>query len=313
MVRKLPNMNALRAFECAARLESFSRAADELCVTQGAISWHIKRLEAYLGVPLFRRQTRAVELTEYGREYLPATRDAFDQIEQATVRMERLSHSRVLIVDVLPTLAMRWLVPRLASFNKENPDIEIHLLTSIKPVDFQRDDVDLAIRVGNPPDSIARKGPRINLEMASDWSGIHPDKLMPDVLIPVCNPTLFSPVDAPKSPTDLLRFSLLHNATRPDAWLDWFHAVNGTSPTSQLMGPSFGHYFMTIEAAIEGRGIALVPKVLVQDELLERRLIVALDMPVQSTGDYYFLCRKSQFDLPAIRRFRDWLFNKCGT
>jgi LysR family transcriptional regulator, glycine cleavage system transcriptional activator len=308
IVRKLPNMNALRAFECAARLESFSRAADELCVTQGAISWHIKKLEAYLGVPLFRRQTRAVELTDYGREYLPATRDAFDQIEQATVRMERLSHSRVLVADVLPTFAMRWLVPRLALFNKENPDIEIHLLTSIKPVDFQRDDVDLAIRVGNPPDATARQGPRINLEMASDWSGIHSDKLMPDILIPVCSPILFSTIDAPKTSNDLLRFPLLHTATRPDAWPDWFRAVTGVEPTSKLKGHSFGHFFMTIQAAAEGRGIALVPTTLVEEDLSERRLIVALDTPVQSMGDYYFLCRKSQVDLPAIRQFREWLF-----
>ncbi|PXX12555.1 LysR family glycine cleavage system transcriptional activator [Paraburkholderia tropica] len=313
MVRKLPNMNALRAFECAARLESFSRAADELCVTQGAISWHIKRLEAYLGVPLFKRQTRAVELTDYGREYLPATREAFDQIEQATVRMERLSHSRALVADVLPTFAMRWLVPRLATFNDENPDIEIHLLTSIKPVDFQRDDVDVAIRVGTPPGTTVRRGPRINLEMATDWSGIHSEKLMPDVLVPVCSPVLFTTVDAPASLPDLQRFPLLHNATRPDAWPDWFHAVTGVESASKLKGPSFGHFFMTIQAAIEGRGIALVPKALVENDLEENRLIVVLDIPVPSTGDYYFLCRKSQVDLPAIQRFRDWLFKQCRT
>ena len=312
MHRKLPNMNALRAFESAARLESFTRAADELCVTQGAISWHVKRLEASLGVPLFKRQTRAIELTEYGREYLPAARDAFDMIEQATIRMKRRWHSRALIVDVLPTFALRWLIPRLASLNKVNPEIQIHLLTSINPVDFRRDDVDVAIRVGNPPDAAENHGPHISLEMVTDWNGVHMDKLLPDTLIAVCSPTLFPPRQAPRTPTDLLKYPLLHTATRERAWPDWFQATGAPELGSSGHDISFGHFFMAMQAAIDGQGIALVPSTLAARDLAKRRLIVALNKDVPRSGDYYLLCRTSQAAMPTIRKFREWLFTECG-
>jgi LysR family glycine cleavage system transcriptional activator len=300
-------MNALRAFEAAARHMSFSRAADELCVTQGAISRHIRVLEIYLGLPLFKRLTRAVELTEHGREYLPITRDAFDRIEQATLRIKEGPRSRVLTANVLPTFAMRWLIPRLPNFTLKHPDIEVRMITSIHPVNFLRDDVDVAIRVGMPPDAESvSNGPRISLEMVSDWGIVNAEKLMPDILVPVCSPSL---LNGPKleTPADVLGYPLLHNATRGHAWPDWLRSM-GLDPVMGTKGPAFGHFFMVMQAAMEGRGIALIPEALAGEDLATGRLIVALDRPTESSGSYYVLCRRHQRNQPSIRSFREWLF-----
>lgn len=307
MPRRLPNLNALRSFEAAARHLSFSRAADELCVTQGAISRQIKSLETELGVPLFKRLTRAVELTEHGRGYLPVARDAFDKLEMATLRLKEAAKRDVLTISVLPTFAMRWLIPRLPTFMASNPDIELRMITSIRPVDFEREDVDVAVRVGTVPDAESDGlGPRIDLEMVQEWSQVQALRFSQDVLLPVCSPDYLAGRTVPGDPSELLDHELLHTSTRSHAWSDWFRVYDISFELKDI-SRSFGHFFMTIQAATEGRGVALVPRLLVEDDLRQGDLVVLLETAAESSGAYYLLSRKHQWNVDRIRRFRDWI------
>lgn len=311
MSRRLPSMNALRAFEAAARHLNFSRAADELFVTQGAISRQIKLLEESLGVPLFKRLPRTIELTEYGREYLPVMRDAFDRIEQATLRLVNRDRHRILNVNVLPTFAMRWLIPRLSNFATQNPDIEVRLITSIRPVNFWREDLDVAIRVGIAPDAELEAEhsdrPRISLQMTDDWSNVRAYRLMPDVLVPVCSPALMAGREAVIEARQLLDFPLLHMATRAYAWPDWFRA-SGVAYDMGIPNQAYGHFFMVLEEALGGRGVALVPKMLAAGDLDSGRLVMPLEVEHESAGAYYLLCREHQADASTVQTFREWLF-----
>lgn len=308
--RRLPNLNALRAFEAAARRLSISLAADELCVTQSAVSRQIKALEGELGVLLFVRLTRAIQLTEQGRDYLLVVRDTFDRIEQATKRLRVNSERKVLTVSVLPTFAMEYLIPRLMRFNAEHPNIEVRIVASIEPVDFESDDVDVAIRVGKTPDATTGhdidKGPRIDLQMVSLWATVRAELLMPDVLVPVCSKEFlerYGPFDVP---SDLLGKPLLHNATRSHAWPDLFSAL-GLQKEEASRGASYGHFFMAMQAAEIGLGLALVPEVLTQAAIATGRLVRLSNFHVPSAGAYYILCRAYQWENDSIRQFREWL------
>ncbi len=311
MARSLPNLNALRAFEAAARHLSFSLAARELDVTQGAISRQVKALETSLGVALFVRHGRAVDLTPQGRDYLAVTHDAFELIEKASLRIADATRREIITANVLPTFAMRWLIPRLADFSEANPDIEVHMITSIAPVNFSRDDVDVAIRVGVPPAAVPQsRRARIDLKMVEDWKNVRADLLMPDILVPVCSPSLVRNKTI-ASAADLFALKLIHNATREHAWPDWFAAQNVRyAPGSG--DQSHGHFFMALQAAIEGRGVALVPSMLVQDDIIAGLLTVPFDHPVKSAGDYYLLCRNAQWNADPIRRFRTWILTESG-
>lgn len=306
MSRQLPSLNALRAFEAAARHMSFTRAAEELHVTQAAVSRQVKSLETYLKVSLFRRLPRKLEITPDGMAYVPYLRDAFDSIENATRRIVRGETRSVLTVSVLPTLAMHWIIPNLHDFNEVHPEIEIHFVTSINPADFNSE-IDMAIRVGsrNPP-SASQSGARIDLQMTKDWSGIEIEELMPDSIIPVCAPSLARGILPLQNCEDLRRHTLLHTSTRPNAWADWL-AANGVRGVAVTKGPSYGHFFMAIEAARQGKGIACVPDVLVATDFAAGRLIAPFPRPVDSAGSYWILYRKHQKDMPKLRIFCDWL------
>jgi LysR family glycine cleavage system transcriptional activator len=306
MPRNLPNLNALRAFEAAARHLSFSRAAQELSVTQGAVSRQVKALETSLGTALFSRRGRSVELTDQGREYLAATDDAFEIVEQASRRVAGSTRKVVLTVNILPTFAMRWLIPRLPQFSELHPDIEVHMITSIDPVNFEFGEIDVAIRVGTTPSSETRGNhARIDLQMVHDWKNVRADLLMPDILVPVCNPLILEGVSI-RAPQHLFKLGLLHNATRSHAWPDWFAAQNIPYRPTQK-DQSHGHFFMCLQAAIEGRGVALVPSALVVDDIEVGRLCIPYDHPVESAGAYYLLCKNQQWKIDRIRRFREWL------
>jgi LysR family glycine cleavage system transcriptional activator len=312
MSRTLPSLKALRAFEAAARHLSFSRAADELGVTQGAVSRQIKALEEYLGVVLFRRLTRALDLTEAGREYHLSMRDAFDRMERATLHIANRGERQVLTVSVLPTFAMRWLMPRLSSFIEAEPAIEVRFITSILPVSFGHEDIDVAIRVGVVDATAADDGkPRIDLRMTDDWSGVRADRIGPDVLVAVCSPALRVGKRPLQAPRDLARCTLLHTTTRPNAWPDWFRAV-GMTPIKRENEPAFGHFFMTMQAAAEGRGVAVVPEVLVGADLAAGTLVKPFDLRAESAGAYFLLCRRHQWDLPKISAFRQWLLDQAA-
>jgi LysR family transcriptional regulator, glycine cleavage system transcriptional activator len=306
MSRQLPSLNALRAFEAAARHLSFTLAAEELRVTQGAISRQIKSLESHLKVALFRRLPRALELTPEGMAYQPTLREAFDSIEYATRRITRGSQYSVLTLSVLPTLAMNWIIPSLHEFNEKHPEIEIHMVTSINPVDFNSD-IDMAIRVGsrNSP-SGAESRARIDLVMTENWAGIEVEELIADTIIPVCAPELLRGAQPLRTPEDLRHHTLLHNGTRPNAWADWL-AASGVRNVAGNAGPSYGHFFMAIEVARQGKGVACVPDVLVAADLAAGRLVAPFPRPVESTGAYCILYRKHQKDLPKVRTFCAWL------
>lgn len=306
-MRKFPSLNALHTFEVAARNLSFSAAAEELNVTQAAVSRQIRALENDLGVQLFHRLTRAVELTEEGEFLYPTLSDAFYQIENATARIWGNKGSGVLTISVLPTFSVKWLMPRLMDFSDLNPNVEVRLINSIKPIDFEREEVDLAIRVGNTSllsDSSAK--PRIDLTITRSWEGLQVAELMDDELVAVASPAYAAEFGEVHREQDLAGMTLLHMATRQNAWADFFRAL-GWSGSAAEDGHAYGHFFMSIQAAYEGRGIALVPEVLVGSDLKSGNLVKMIPETVLSAGRYYLVGRKRTWQQQKVRTFRRWL------
>lgn len=297
-------------FEAAGRHMSFTAAADELCVTQSAVSRGIRHLEEHLGATLFTRKARGLDFTEEGHTLWLDTRVALDVIEKATLRILRERDSQILTVNALPTFAVKWLMPRLNDFHQRHADIEVRLTTSIRPLDFRHGDTDIGIRVGQPPSKEkAVHSPRIDLCMSDYLEGIDTEYMFPDEIVPVAAPSLLSKKNI-SSPAELKQFPLLHNATRKNAWEDWFASQNETAPTS-TDHLYFGHFFLVIQAALQGEGIAVVPRILIEDDLAAGRLVVALDKPVMSAGAYYLLCKQEHANLYKVRTFRDWIRQTC--
>lgn len=292
----LPSLNALRAFSVAGRHLSFTRAAEELHVTQGAVSRLVKQLEEDLGVSLFRRGPRGLELTTEGAAYLPALSDAFDRIRAATRLVARAGRpANRLAITMLPTFAMRWFMPRLADFHRLNPEIAVDVTSADRMVDFAIEPVDVGIQYGPPP-------------VTGEWPpGLHAEFLFPETVALVASPALLKarPV---KKPEDVKRHTLLTHSTRPDAWADWFTHAGLKGGISR--GPAFEHFFMSIEAAVNGLGLALVPDFFVAQELRDGRLVEPLPgHRLERPGGYYLLYLKGRDREPAIRAFRNWLFS----
>ena len=301
----MPPLSALRAFEAAGRLLSFTLAADELRVTQSAISRQIKVLENHLQRKLFVRLTRSIALTGEGETLLRAVSHGLDHIQAATLEVARSDRHQFLNLSCLPTLAVKWLMPRLADFAKSNPRIDVRLSTTLQPAELGHGVMDFAIRVGNPKEPAADKAaPRIDLTMTRATEGLAYDFLFPDVLIAVCTPDVAR--QGLKTPKDLQGHTLIHNAFRENAWADWLKVV-GLPKLKAKAEISLGHYFTTIQAACEGRGVALLPHVLVAQELKAGTLVVPFAVPVRSAGDYYLLCREEYTQRPEHRLFRKWL------
>ena len=286
---------------------NFSRAADELYVTQSAISKQIRMLETELGVKLFDRTTRKLELTVEGREYLDTISESFTAMRQATQRIRRSTEGASLSISVLPSLGIYWLMPRLNDFNHRYPEIKIHLTTSIEPVDFDHDKVDVAIRVGQlPGQESAEDGARIELHMTENWTGVAVEYLTDDILVPVCSPD-YKRRSAPlEDPEDLRNAILIHNSTRGKAWPDWLAAI-GKSKLDPPQNLAFGHFFLARTAAIEGQGVAILPDILVRDALDEGSLITPFPQKLKSRGAYYILFPKKTSSNMASRVFRQWL------
>jgi LysR family glycine cleavage system transcriptional activator len=311
-VRRLPPLNSLRAFEMASRHLSFSLAAAELNVTQSAISRQIKGLEGYLGVPLFRRLPRSLELTEQGRRFAAPLHEAFDQLHRATEMVFNEHRRTTLNINILPTLAMKWLIPRLLHFTAANPNIEVRMITSIRPIDFRVEEIDVAIRVG-PALKGQKKGMSpIDLVMTRDWTDVRSIPILPDALVPVCAPSLLKNGPPIHSPADLRHYTLIHNASRAKGWPYWLQMM-GLDDAEIGHYTAYGHFFMTIQAAIEGKGIALVPSVLIESELNSGSLVTVLENKQVSAGAYYLLCRESDWHSPKIKQFRDWLLKEAAS
>ena len=292
MGRRLPPLNALRAFEAAARLMSFTKAAEELNITPSAISHQIRGLEDYLGVRMFRRGNRALVLTDEGQNYLPALRDAFDSIHTATARLAAKQAGGPLNVSLLTSFAARWLIPRLPRFQALYPGIEVRLSTTVRMVDFRREDIDCAIRHG--------KG---------QWPGLTADLLLTEDLFPVCSPSLRAGPKLLKTPRDLADHARIQTLLRPDDWRMWFNAV-GISDIDPDAGPQFESSDLALRAAAEGLGVAMASSTLVAEDLKNGTLVVPFDVKLSSVGAYYFVAPEDRRDQPKIAAFRAWLLSE---
>src|SRR5207302_9369520 len=242
MPRRLPPLNALKAFEAAARSESFTQAADELNVTQGAVSHQVKALEATLGLKLFNRERQRLTLTEAGREYLAVVRDALDRIALGTERLVQRQSAGVLTISTSPDFAAKWLVYRLGRFAESHPEIDLRVSASAQRVDFAREDVDLAVRHGD-----------------GKWPGLDALRLCSERLFPVCSPRLVTGRNRIKTAADLLKFPLLH-LDDWTTWARWFEAAGISDPVAH--GPSVNQASMLIDLAVDGQGVALARTVL---------------------------------------------------
>lgn len=310
MSRRLPFLNALRGFEAAARHLSFTRAADELSLTQGAVSRQVRDLEAHLGVDLFVRRTRCIELTGAGRELARTVQEAFSDIEGAIGALGRRRETHPLTLSILPTLASKWLMPRLHQFTQANRDIDLRVVTSIEPTDLLAHDLGVAIKVGRMPGRrYERAHAGIELEMVADWSGVHADELFPDALVPVCAPSLLGE-EALRNVEDVLRYPLIHTSSRRFGWPDWLRC-HGVRPLENEQDRlEFGHFFMSIEAARSGRGIALVPDILLSAEQ-DRNDLVAPLPSAPSAGEYYLLVHETRLADPSVEAFRTWVLTEA--
>lgn len=288
---RLPSLNGLRAFEAAARHLSFTKAAEELNVTQTAISHQIKRLEEELGLRLFIRQNRALTLTNEGREYLPGIRAAFQDLRLATERLKRKENENVLTVSTLTSLAAKWLVPRLSKFQELHPSIDVRVTTSTALVDFARDGVDVGIRYG-----------------LGQWPGLRSDWLMADELFPVCNPALLESGRPLRNVDDLADHTLLHTSDAyEDDWRLWLTAAGKPVNLSRHPGLTFDLIFMTVQAAIDGLGVAMGRTAYVEADIAKGRLVVPFDLVIPSEAGFYLVCPQANADQPKIVAFRDWL------
>jgi LysR family transcriptional regulator, glycine cleavage system transcriptional activator len=286
----LPSLNGLRAFDAAARHLSFTRAAAELNVTQTAISHQIRRLEEQLGRRLFLRKSRALALTRDAEEYLPAIRTAFDDLRRATARLKRPERDGLLTVSTTASLAAKWLVTRVASFQDAHPGIEVRITTSTHLVDFQREAVDMAVRYGR-----------------GNWPGLRTEWLMAEEFFPVCSPALMQGPKALRRPQDLAHHTLLHGTVGREDWQLWLTAAGLPVSLALRRGLSFDQSFMALQAAMDGLGVALGRASLVDADIAAGRLVVPFDVVLPTDAGYYVVAPEETADIAKVALFRDWL------
>lgn len=288
MEHQLPPLNALRAFEATARHLSVKNAADELCVTPGAVSQLVKALELHLGVQLFRRVNRGIFLTDAGQAYLPPVRNAFRQISDATQRLAVPAESGLLTVSTTPFFASAWLVPRLKSFQKAHPDIDLQVQASNALADFSRDGVDVAIRHGT-----------------GQYPGLVSQCVLTVEVVPVAAPSLVAELGKPAKPADLLRWPRVNDAQRK-GWRLWF-AAQGVADTGSVRGPSFDDAGLLLGAVQTGQGVALLPAALVASDVAEGRLVRLFKAALLDGFAYHLVYPPASRDRPKVAAFRSWL------
>lgn len=286
--RHLPSLMELVAFERAASHGSFTRAAEELSLTQGAVSRQIRSLEETLGISLFVRVRRSVVLTDAGRLYLNDVGRILRDLQAATERASAFGAKDVISLAVLPTFATRWLMPRIPGFVAGHPGVTIHFMVRLEPFSFDEEPCDAAIHFGD-----------------GAWPGARTFRLCNEQIVAVGSPALLER-ERLRRPADVLRATLLHQITRPDAWSDWLHR-QGVEAQGALRGPRLEQFGMIAEAAIAGLGIALVPRFLVEPELADGRLALIEAPPVESRSAYWFVVPERKLDDPLIRAFGAWI------
>ena len=289
MPAPLPSLNGLRAFEAAARHMSFTRAAAELNVTQTAVSHQIRRLEEQLGTRLFVRRNRALSLTREARDYLPSVCSAFEDLRQATARLRRPEREGVLTVSTTASLATKWLVSRVAAFQDAHPGIAVRISTSAHLVDFQREEVDMAVRYGR-----------------GSWPGLRADWLMAERLFPVCSPALLAAKPL-REPADLAHHTLLHTSVSREDWQLWLTAAGLPLSIAARRGLTFDQGFMAVQAAMEGLGVALGRTRLVEADLAAGRLVAPFDIALPQDAGYYVVSPVATAGSAKVALFRRWL------
>jgi LysR family glycine cleavage system transcriptional activator len=298
-MKRLPSLDSLRAFEAAARHLSFTRAGDELHVTQSALSHRIKALEDELGVALFRRVTRALEMTREGEILAQGVRRGLTEIARAVASLDHTQVSGPLRVTVLPSLAARWLIPRLKRFRRLYPDVDVRIVGDAKLVDLRARSADLAIRFGR-----------------GQYPGLNVVRLMSDAVFPVCSPRLLAEIGPIESPQEITRFPLLHDApTETDAsgsdWASWLAHV-GAADVPAREGLRFDDANLTLEAASNGLGLALARRSLVTVDLSSSRLVRVLPQEAPTSFAYFLVMTPEMAENPSATVFCQWLLAEAG-
>ncbi|RRJ84291.1 transcriptional regulator GcvA [Aestuariirhabdus litorea] len=295
MKLRLPSLNGFRVFEAAARHLSFTRAADELFVSQAAVSQQIRQLEEQLGYPLFRRLSRRLLLTDEGQRLLPFVSEAMHALQQGVQTLIDEQQQRPLNLSVLPSLAYRWLIPRLIRYSTQHPDQEVRISASLSLVDFGNSDMDMAIRFGR-----------------GHYPGLHSELLMRDEAYPVCSPRLLEEGPPLTAPADLLHYRLLHDMGPGDLdWVNWFHCA-GVNYQPRNPGYTIGDSSLTIEAALSGQGVALARATLVEEEVASGRLVRPFTLSLPSEFAYYLVMPREKRDLKRVQLFCQWLHSAAN-
>lgn len=289
MSRSQLHLSGLRAFEAVAQGGSFIQAAERLCVTQGAVSQQVAALERRLGVALFVRHYRNIELTSEGRRLYELVSQGFDLIERGVEEIsKRRSRGEVLRIRVYPTLAAKWLIPTLVNFYQSNRGIDIQVTTSLQEVDLERDEVDITIKRGD-----------------GSWEGMVADEMFEEVLAPVCAPSVLERFSLRK-PDDLRATTLVHSLNRPVDWARWLERT-GAEKVDPQSGLRFGHSSLAYQAAVDGVGVAIAQDVLVSRDISEGRLVYPFEQRVATGSRYFLVCRRADETKPKIAALRGWI------
>jgi LysR family transcriptional regulator, glycine cleavage system transcriptional activator len=300
MLEQFPGLRSLRAFNAAARHLSFTRAADEMGVTPAAISHQIKELEDQIGVALFTRTSRSMVLTREGEILSSAAAESLDTLSRAVKRIKRLENRKVLKVSASPSIAAKWLVPRLDRFLDQAPGAEVRVDVSTTALDFERDDVDIAIRFGQ-----------------GRYPGLKSDLLFTDKIFPVCSPRIITKEKPLAQPKDLLRHTLIHldYEAQGVVWPNWkmWMLAAGISDFDDKRGLHFGQTSLTVQAAIDGHGVALGDSNLVADDLAEGRLVKPFELSLRAPSQfaYHVVSPMDTTNNPLVEAFRQWALSEA--
>ncbi|NQV43590.1 MAG: transcriptional regulator GcvA [Rhodospirillales bacterium] len=288
MRRALPPFPAIRAFEAAARHQSFKAAAEELCVTQSAISHQVKGLEKFLGVRLFRRKANGVEVTRSGTNYFDELAQILDRLNDSTEKVKGIELSGTLSLCATPAFTSRWLLPHMGSFNYAYPEIEMEVTTTENPMAFPEEGVDVLIQYGQKP-----------------MKGYRTDPFVSTTRFPVCSPEFIEKGPVIKNPEDLVQVNLLRDVVGDD-WVNWF-ACAGSKVPEKIKGPRFAHCELTMKAAEEGLGVALAYGFLISDEIANGKLVKLFDLETPPKVIYSLTCSESRSNHSRIAVFRNWI------
>ncbi|MCY1421846.1 Glycine cleavage system transcriptional activator [compost metagenome] len=288
MRRKIPSTAALVCFEAAARHESFTKASQELSLTQGAVCRQIAGLEEFLNVELFRRSRRGVKLTEAGLSYSRRVATQLDAVERDTLSVMGQQGANVIELAVVPTFGTQWLLPRLKDFQQRHPEVTVNLTNRTRPFLFADTSFDAAIYFGD-----------------ADWSGTESHRLMGENPVPVCSPALLGN-NKQLTGEQIAQLPLLQQTTRPYAWRQWFNSLE-MNVARDMTGPRYELFSMLAQAAMHEMGVALIPPFLIQRELAEGRLVVANRHGLSSIKAYYLMIPERKVESASLRAFRDWL------